>query len=121
MGYPYRELQVLLILFAINQRSSLDNVVGHRMGKLKSYAMLYNPVLLLVGSKKDVRESQSELKESHVSVQDAKTIMTEIGAMDYVECSALTGEGVQELLDKVAELTLIRKGKIKKDKDCVVL
>jgi len=44
-----------------------------------------------------------------------------IGAECYFECSARTGEGVQEVFNYAARVALLRPGKINKTKKCLVL
>jgi Ras-related C3 botulinum toxin substrate 1 len=57
--------------------------------------------MVLVGTKKDLREDAETLKELQaqgqqpVSAKDAKKLASEIGARTYIECSAMTQENIK--------------------------
>eukprot|EP00438_Fugacium_kawagutii_P033363 Skav231024 [mRNA] locus=scaffold1869:122323:127205:- [translate_table: standard] len=54
--------------------------------------------VVLVGTKLDLCETQPP--SSCVAVQEAQAAMArEIGALDYIECSALSGAGVDDIID----------------------
>jgi Ras homolog gene family, member A len=65
---------------------------------------------LLVGCKKDLRLDQ-DLEESlkrsgkgFVTTENAERVASKIGAAIYLECSAITGEGVVEVFEHAARL-----------------
>lgn len=60
---------------------------------------------VLVGLKTDLREDEGvmsalrEGQQSPISVEAANAFATKIGAVTYVECSALTQKGLKEVFD----------------------
>ena len=55
---------------------------------------------ILVGTKKDLRDApKDEKKTTLVTQEEGRAMATKLGAIDYMECSAITGEGVTELFE----------------------
>jgi hypothetical protein len=60
---------------------------------------------VLVGLKTDLREDEGvlsalrEAQQTPISVEAANAFATKIGAVTYVECSALTQKGLKEVFD----------------------
>jgi len=86
----YETASVVLILFSLANRSSFENVPKWR-------AEARDIPVVLVGSKLDLCESQPP--SSCVAVQEAQAMARDIGALDYIECSALSGAGVDDVID----------------------
>lgn len=82
--------------------------------------------VILVACKKDLRndpatiEQLKELGEKPVTSDVGKQIALQIKADAYMECSAKTREGVQELFVHAARLSL-KKRKFKKKEPCDLL
>ena len=79
--------------------------------------------VILVACKKDLRndpdtiEKLKELGEKPVTSDVGKQIALQIKADAYMECSAKTRDGVQELFVHAARLSL-KKRTLKKNKSC---
>lgn len=92
MTYPNTD--VVLICFSVVEPESLENVQSVWYPEVKKY--LPNTPFVLVGTKIDLRYNIDEIKRlklqkrEPVSYDTAMQIAQKMGAIGYVECSALT-------------------------------
>lgn len=98
----YADANIILIGFAIDNVESLHNTKVKWSLEVDRYAR--GVPLILVGLKKDLRQSNDPSK--YVQYDDAVQIAREIGARKYVECSALTGEGVDSVFEVATRIGL---------------
>ena len=69
--------------------------------------------IILVGLKKDLRDdplAQEEMRKKSLqftSVKDGETAGQQIGARKYLECSSLTGEGVDPVFEAATRAALL--------------
>ena len=55
---------------------------------------------ILVGTKKDLRGSkEGDEGKTLVTPEEGRAMATKLGAIDYMECSAMKGEGVTEVFE----------------------
>ncbi|KAI6653428.1 Ras-related C3 botulinum toxin substrate 1 [Oopsacas minuta] len=123
LSYP--EADAFLICFSLVSPSSFRNV------KLK-----WDPEVnfhcasipkILVGTKLDLRDDQdalSTLKRKRltpVSHPEGVQMMREIGAMKYVECSALTNKGLKNVFNEVILSALKPRSCMKSKQNCKIL
>jgi len=75
---------------------------------------------ILVGCKKDLRDQQPD---RGISEAEGKALADKIGAAGYVECSALTGDKVDEVFNTAIRVHMQPPGKEKKKKErkCFIL
>ncbi|CCC71160.1 hypothetical protein NCAS_0G02730 [Naumovozyma castellii] len=101
--FSYSKADIILIGFAINDTESLDNA----RNKWTEEALRYCPEapIILVGLKKDLRQKQDGVEM--VKPEDAQQVARIIGAKKYVECSALTGEGVDDVFELATRTSLL--------------
>jgi len=85
----------------------------------------YNVPILLVGMQTDLRadrfvvEQLASKGEKPVTKEMGEQLAREVGAVGYMECSALTGEGLKEVFDEVIKVAV---NPVTKDtKKCVLL
>jgi len=84
--------------------------------------------VILVGCMKELRNGPREIeeprktKQTPVTPEKGAAVATEIGAKMYLECSALTGEGVQAVFQEAARFALLSKvAKKKENRGCEIL
>jgi Rho family protein len=137
----YSKAHVILIGFSIDTPDSLDNV-KHKVGFHKGYVwhMLIcsqwveeanercpGVPIILVGLKKDLREDPVAIEEIRkksqhfVGSREAADIAHEIGARKYLECSSLTGEGVDDVFEAATRAALLTFEKGEGSGCCVIL
>ncbi|KAF9116409.1 GTP-binding protein Rho1 [Mortierella sp. AM989] len=111
LSYP--DSHVILICFAIDSPDSLENVqekwspeVCHYCGHLP---------IILVGCKKDLRndphtiEMLKKINLAPITTEQGAKVARQITARDYVECSAKTSEGVNEVFERATRAALVTR------------
>lgn len=63
--------------------------------------------IILVGLKKDTRRIKGLPPDQLVSIDEAQQVARHIGAKKYMECSALTGEGVDDVFELATRTSLL--------------
>lgn len=138
----YSKAHVILIGFSMDTPDSLENVknkVRALLSCLASNKSLTSKKwideanercpgvpIILVGLKKDLREDPLAIEEMRkkslkfVTTKEGSDIGTQIGARKYLECSSLTGEGVDDVFEAATRAALLTFEK-QKSSCCVVL
>jgi len=123
LSYP--QTDVFLLCFSVVNPTSLENV-EFKWAKELQHHMQNSPVpIILVGTKVDLRnEAQiiqklKEAGEAPVTEEQGKNMANKIRAVKYLECSALTQEGLKKVFDEAIK-TAIRppKMEVKKKAGC---
>lgn len=74
--------------------------------------------MLLIGSKSDLREDSAILEKlclfSKVPFEQGLSMVAEIGAEKYLECSALTQQGLKTVFDEAIRAVIGQPGKPQK-------
>ncbi|KAH8106720.1 putative GTPase Rho1 [Cristinia sonorae] len=121
----YRAAHVVIVCFAIDDPGSLKSVEDTWIGEVNHYAPGI-PVILL-GCKKDTRPITSRNDatiiddDGTVTYEQGLAVSNKINAAQYMECSAKTGEGVQEVFQCAARVALKVKRRKRFLRRCVVL
>lgn len=108
LSYP--ETDVFLLCFSVVSPSSFENIrtkwnpeVSHHCPEAK---------LMLVGTKIDLREDKETLdklkKEKLPTYEDGVKLAQTIGAKMYLECSALTQEGLKRVFEEAIRAVIGR-------------
>lgn len=122
LSYP--QTDVFLVCFSIISPYSFDNVKSKWYPEILHHAP--GVPIILVGTKSDLRNDQTMLAKlaaqnlTVVSKEQADLRAREIGAKSYMECSALTQEGLKNVFDDAIRAALT-KPKPKKKKKCTIL
>lgn len=131
LSYP--DSNVVLICFSIDLPDSLENVMEKWISEVLHFCQ--GVPIILVGCKVDLRndpqvvESLRTNGQEPVSQASAQEVADQIGAVEYIECSAKTGFGVREVFEAATRASLMgkqnktkkSKSSGKKKKKCVVL
>ncbi|KAI9675816.1 MAG: Rho GTPase [Trizodia sp. TS-e1964] len=105
----YSNAHVILIGFSVASPDSLENVKAKWIEEANERSPTV-PVIL-VGLKKDLREDPIAIEEmrrksqNFVSSREGVETAHEIGARKYLECSSLTGEGVDDVFETATRET----------------
>jgi len=121
----YRDTDVFLLCFSVTSPASFENIMEKWYIEIQHYSP--GVPIILVGTKKDLREDPETLKElknqglAPVPVKDAKKLAQDIGARIYVECSAVTQQNIKEIFDEAVRAVLYKKPQGKESGCCIVL
>ncbi|KAF7895072.1 hypothetical protein EAF00_006886 [Botryotinia globosa] len=121
----YSKAHVILIGFSIDTPDSLDNV-KHKWVEEANERCPGVPIIL-VGLKKDLREDPVAREEMRtkslefVGTKEADDIAKAIGARKYLECSSLTGDGVDDVFEAATRAALLTFEKGESNGCCVIL
>ncbi|KAL5009041.1 hypothetical protein ScPMuIL_014622 [Solemya velum] len=94
----YMKCDVFLICFSVAQPETLKSVQENWVPELRQY--LPETPFVLVGTQTDRRTnalSSQVVHGSFVSAKEGAEMASKLGACYYVECSSLTGEGLDDL------------------------
>merc|ERR1711928_138661 len=108
LSYP--QTDVFLVCFAVIAESSFKNVQQKWIPEITHHAP--GVPIILIGTKSDLREDQETingLKAKNLSM------VAQIGATKYVECSALTQDKLKTVFDEAIRAALTPQKK-KKDR-----
>lgn len=101
LAYPGTD--IFLICFAINSPISFERVTTKWYNEVIHYCP--DSKVILVGMKIDLREDKETIKRLNemgynmITKEQGKELAKEILAIEYLECSSLTGKGVHTIFD----------------------
>jgi Ras-related C3 botulinum toxin substrate 1 len=126
LSYPSTD--VFLLCFSLVNPTSFSNVKIKWLREVKHHCP--QSKLILVGTKLDIREDKDSLEKLQqqgmkpVDTQDGENLAKEIGAIRFMECSALTQKGLKQVFDEAIK-AILRPRKappVKKQKEgCMIL
>ena len=99
LSYP--QTDVFLIAFSLISPISFDNVKSKWMPEIRLH--MPNTKCILVGTKLDLRDDPKtvqklvEKKSAPITYERGLAMQKEIGAVKYIECSALTQKNLKEV------------------------
>lgn len=123
LSYP--QTDVFLICFSLVSPPSFENVRTKWFPEISHHAP--NIPIILVGTKLDLREdpkvlkSLSDKKMAPIQFTQGVGIQKEIGAVKYLECSALTQKGLKNVFDEAIRAVLMPAPKPKPKSKCTIL
>lgn len=122
LSYP--QTDVFLVCFSVISSASFENVKTKWVPEIQHHAP--GVPIVLVGTKADLRKDQATLSTlqsrgaNAVSQDQAAGMAKDIGAVKFLECSALTQEGLKQVFDDAIRAA-ITKPKKKKQRGCQIL
>ena len=102
LSYP--GTNIFLVCFSVAEPSSFKRVKEYWVPEIKRYCP--NIPFILLGTKVDLRGDRATLdmlakkQEEVVSMEEGKRMAKSLKAAKYLECSALTREGVKNVIDE---------------------
>ncbi|KAF5285737.1 hypothetical protein FQR65_LT02265 [Abscondita terminalis] len=126
LSYP--QTDVFLVCFSVVSPSSFDNVKEKWVPEITHHCE--NTPFLLVGTQIDLRddvttiEKLAEKKQTPISIERGIELAKELKAVKYVECSALTQEGLKNVFNEAISAALEPSELVKptvKRKKCIIL
>jgi Ras-related C3 botulinum toxin substrate 1 len=122
LSYP--QTDVFLVAFSIISPHSFDNVKSKWWPEIQHHAP--GVPIILVGTKSDLRNDENTVSSLAakglrvITKEEAEQRVREINAVKYMECSALTQEGLKNVFDEAIRAAL-NKPKPKAKKSCTLL
>ena len=104
------QISEFLVCFALDAPNSLANVEQKWCPELKNHCS--RGKIVLVGLKKDLRAS----KKDCIDVKEARKVAKRINADGYVECSAMSQDGLFEVFDFAIKIMFVRSALRRKEK-----
>ncbi|KAK6438793.1 Rho GTPase [Oleoguttula sp. CCFEE 5521] len=141
----YSQAHVILIAFSISSPDSLQNIttkwytpipllpsqvpyadtIQYRHPEVLDRCP--NVPIILVGLKKDLRDdpvAQEEMRKTSkkfLTSEEGEDVRKRVGAKKYLECSSLTGEGVDDVFEAATRQSLLGSGERERGGCCVIL
>jgi len=112
LSYPGTD--VFLICFSLFSPDSFENVTKKWYKEITEHAP--DTPIILVGTKLDLRgkpEAIQSLKEANqepITTEKGEGLAKKIGAKKYMECSALTQDGLAKVFEEAVKVILFPKG-----------
>ncbi|KAG2389069.1 hypothetical protein C9374_014469 [Naegleria lovaniensis] len=106
LSYP--NTNVFIVCFSVNSRSSYDNVKEKWLKELNEYSK--GTPIILVATKIDIRDDKAMVEqlakegEKVLTPEEGEQLAKEIGAAHYIETSARTRKGVDEIFQKALDV-----------------
>lgn len=123
LSYP--QTDVFLICFSLVNPASFENVRAKWFPEVSHHCP--NTPIILVGTKLDLRDDAKtidklkERKLQPITYPNGLSMAKEIGAVKYLECSALNQRGLKNVFDEAIRAVLCPQVKPKKRQRCVIL
>eukprot|EP01102_Stenamoeba_stenopodia_P001388 TRINITY_DN11195_c0_g1_i1.p1 TRINITY_DN11195_c0_g1~~TRINITY_DN11195_c0_g1_i1.p1 ORF type:complete len:204 (+),score=37.94 TRINITY_DN11195_c0_g1_i1:351-962(+) len=128
LSYP--QTDVFLVCFSIINPTSFANIKTKWVPEVRHHCP--NTKMILVGTKLDLRDSKEAIDKIReqgfagaITPQEGQNLAKEIGAVQYMECSALTQKGLKQVFDQAIKSVIRpapqRRPQPKKEAGCTLL
>lgn len=119
----YSNTNIFLLCYSVTEPNSYENVQSLWLRELREHCQ--NPLILLVGTKVDLRTDHKTLEElasrrkRPLTHEDGRRLASDINAVGYVECSSVTRDGNVNRVFQTAIKHALKPRKEKKG--CILL
>jgi len=103
LSYP--QTNVFLVCFAVSDKNSFNNVKSIWIPEMRHHCP--NIPFILVGTKSDLRKNKK--KDEMISEEEGVAMAKDVGAVIYLECSAITQEGLHAVFEKAIRTALSKE------------
>lgn len=123
LSYP--KTDIFLVCFSVVKHTSFDNVAEKWVPELHHHCP--HVPMILVGTQIDLREDEKTLKDlaklnkEPITPEQGKAKARQIKALKYMECSALTRQGLKAVFDEALTSVVIQPPPAEKKGPCVLL
>jgi Ras-related C3 botulinum toxin substrate 1 len=108
----YPSTDVFILCFTIDSPTSFHNIKEKWLCEIHHHAP--GVPVILAGLKSDLRNNATNTQDEEIALitqAQGEALCEEIKAFKYLECSALTQEGISALFDEVARCALVFENK----------
>uniref|UniRef100_A0A2K5PLR0 small monomeric GTPase n=1 Tax=Cebus imitator TaxID=2715852 RepID=A0A2K5PLR0_CEBIM len=122
LSYPQKD--VFLICFSLVSPASFENVHAKWYPEVRHHCP--NTPITLVGTKLDLRDAKDTIEKlkkklTPITYPQGLAMAKEIGAVKYLECSALTQQGLKTVFDEAIWAVLCPPPVKKRKRKCLLL
>ena len=109
----YMGADVTLLCYSVDCQKSFANISNKWFPEVKSHCPKTPVILVGLRRNDETEQSSHKLHENRpvVTVNSGKKLRSAIGASDFMECSALKGEGVEDVLESAIKAALKNRKK----------
>ncbi|KAL2421146.1 GTP-binding protein RHO3 [Exophiala dermatitidis] len=124
----YDDTQAIMLCFSVDNRGSLENVGTKWIAEINEHCP--GVKIVLCALKCDLREEQEKDDEEErtapprtmIQYNEGLEVARQIGALRYLECSAMRNRGVNEAFTEAARVALqVKPARSKEDSKCAVM
>ena len=113
----YKNCNAFVVCYSIREPSSLQHIKSKWIPEIQKFQS--GVPWILVGTKADLRDSSASASTNdYVDSDVAKKLGAELGASEFLECSAKTQAGLKEVMIHAAKVAKIQR---KSTKKCILL
>jgi len=121
LSYPRTD--IFLLCFSVVSRSSFDNISDAWIPELRHHCP--KTPIILVGTKTDLREEKGKgIIAGSISTEEGTALARRISAVRYMECSALSSDGLKDVFDCAITKVVLKDTNFmtpqKKKKRCMI-
>ncbi|XP_039503874.1 ras-related C3 botulinum toxin substrate 1-like [Pimephales promelas] len=122
LSYP--QTDVFLICFSLGDPASFENVRKKWHPEVRHHCP--NTSFILVGTKLDLRDDKDTIKElketkqTPITYKQGLAMAEEIGAVKYLECSALTQMGLKTVFDEAIRVAMGPSRVKNRERKCLI-